>query len=680
MQAAKMNQLHDLIDIDLNFYRENHDDLQELSDADLTTHYFEAGYREGRVAHPLAERKHLVASLEKAKTLEIGPWATPLLRHDQVKYLDVMSKQELLERAEKTGFKYDEAVEIDFVSRDGSLSVVDEKFEIVMSSHNLEHQPDLISHLNEVSSVLETYGRYVMIVPNAMYCFDADLPRSKISEIFNAHNEKREAHTLGSVIEHSALTTHNDCVAHWQDKGKGEYKRLGVERIRNAIAAFNSAEGAYIDVHAWQFEPYSLSDILGALIKLGYIDFRKVSCRGPVHNTFEFTLELFKSDERSPVWDKKSKAVKPVMLPQDFDAKTYLDLHPDVFAAGIAAEDHYISQGIKEGRAYKRPHITETLVGMRPNLIRRSLTKLASPIFSSIEFFYKVISEKAVLKNRIEELEAEIRIFGPLLEEAKKVTSNLDSSSEAHRVKLEQMLVSGAPSFRDEALSPDYGTEFDWQSYLKANYDLDTIKVLEIGSRNVTGSGYAFEGVCSKKNHTGFDIGKGENVDVVGDAHRLSEFFDAAQFDVVYSAAVFEHIAMPWVLAEEISKVLKVGGTVITATHFAYSEHELPWHFFQFNKGALRTLFCPALGFEEIQCEHYLPMVGRFADGCSEPLRGAPIGHLYCSTHNMSRKTRESVGLSTLGGIDWRAALKEVYQETNYPNIETPGSQSLEKA
>ena len=63
------------------------------------------------------------------------------------------------------------------------------------------------------------------------------------------------------------------------------------------------------------------------------------------------------------------------MLPDDFDAKTYFHLHPDVFAAGIAAEDHYISHGIKEGRAYKRLHITETLVDLRPNPIRRSLTK-----------------------------------------------------------------------------------------------------------------------------------------------------------------------------------------------------------------------------------------------------------------------------------------------------------------
>ncbi len=37
----------------------------------------------------------------------------------------------------------------------------------------------------------------------------------------------------------------------------------------------------------------------------------------------------------------------------------------------------------------------------------------------------------------------------------------------------------------------------------------------------------------------------GENVDLVIDAHRLSEYFDKESFDLVISFAVFEHLAMP---------------------------------------------------------------------------------------------------------------------------------------
>ena len=289
-----MNKLQNLIDIDLGFYREKYDDLQGKSDLALSNHYFEFGYGEGRVSHPLAEREPLVLSLGNVKTLEIGPFVTPLLRHENMKYVDIMSKEELVERAEKIGLCVDQAIDVDFVCKNGRFDMIEEKFQIVTSSHNLEHQPDLISHLNEVSSLLEHGGRYVMIVPNSMYCFDADLPRSKISEIFNAHRDQRTVHTLGSVIEGSALTTHNDSSVHWSNQERDRYKCLDPERISNAIKAFNSAEGSYIDVHAWQFEPYSLSDILDVLIRLGCIEFRAVSCRGPVYGTFEFTVELYK--------------------------------------------------------------------------------------------------------------------------------------------------------------------------------------------------------------------------------------------------------------------------------------------------------------------------------------------------------------------------------------------------
>ena len=72
----------------------------------------------------------------------------------------------------------------------------------------------------------------------------------------------------------------------------------------------------------------------------------------------------------------------------------------------------------------------------------------------------------------------------------------------------------------------------------------------------------------------------GPNVDIVGDAHRLSSYFDEAEpFDLIYSSAVFEHLAMPWVVAGEIAKLLKVGGCVFVETHFSFTSHERSWHF-----------------------------------------------------------------------------------------------------
>ena len=84
-------------------------------------------------------------------------------------------------------------------------------------------------------------------------------------------------------------------------------------------------------------------------------------------------------------------------------------------------------------------------------------------------------------------------------------------------------------------------------------------RVLEIGSRSVV-SDALWKKVIPNCKYTGFDVMEGENVDVVGDAHRLSSYFPNEKFDLIISFAVFEHLAMPWVVAEEVAKLIKKGG------------------------------------------------------------------------------------------------------------------------
>lgn len=98
-----------------------------------------------------------------------------------------------------------------------------------------------------------------------------------------------------------------------------------------------------------------------------------------------------------------------------------------------------------------------------------------------------------------------------------------------------------------------------WVDYLAEHFNKPGMRILEIGSRNVTGTN--LRGRFFNAEYVGFDFYAGENVDVVGDAHRLSSYFDQEQrFDLIFSSAVFEHLHMPWVVAEEIRKLLKVGG------------------------------------------------------------------------------------------------------------------------
>ena len=190
--------------------------------------------------------------------------------------------------------------------------------------------------------------------------------------------------------------------------------------------------------------------------------------------------------------------------------------------------------------------------------------------------------------------------------------------------------------------------------------DKPGFRILEIGSREVTGS-YGLRGRLSHAEYVGFDYYEGPNVDVAGDAHRLSSLVEGP-FDLVFSTAVFEHLAMPWVVAEEIAKVTRVGGCVLVETHFSYSAHERPWHFFQFSDMGLRALFSPALGFEVVEATMQNPIVGRFSAFADRYLRFQPVTALYCHSAILARKVRD------VPGFAWRDVdLDAVVGETRYP-------------
>lgn len=201
-----------------------------------------------------------------------------------------------------------------------------------------------------------------------------------------------------------------------------------------------------------------------------------------------------------------------------------------------------------------------------------------------------------------------------------------------------------------------------WQRYLYEIGNKKGMRILEIGSREVTGVSNARK-EFQNATYIGFDFYPGNNVDIVGDAHKLSSYFlDQDKFDIIYTSACFEHFAMPWIVAIEISKLLKVGGIVFIETHFSYSSHERPWHFFQFSDMALKTLFSPALGFECIEAGMSNPLIGRFSSLADDYLKNKPVNGLYCHSEYLGKKIKD------IDNFNWeKVNLVDIIGESKYP-------------
>lgn len=209
---------------------------------------------------------------------------------------------------------------------------------------------------------------------------------------------------------------------------------------------------------------------------------------------------------------------------------------------------------------------------------------------------------------------------------------------------------------------PEFVSNENWVRYLESNFNREGFKVLEIGARNVTGAN--LRNRFSKAQYVGFDFYSGENVDVVGDAHKLTSYFPADEkFDLIFSSAVFEHLHMPWIVAFEMQKLLKVGGHIFVETHFSFSSHERPWHFFQFSDMGLRALFSDSMGFDLIDSGMSNPIAGYFSHTSDSRYRYAPVAELYCHSEILCRKRCE------IENFDWMdVGIDGVVEGTRYPS------------
>ena len=185
-------------------------------------------------------------------------------------------------------------------------------------------------------------------------------------------------------------------------------------------------------------------------------------------------------------------------------------------------------------------------------------------------------------------------------------------------------------------------------------------RVLEIGSREVTGVSSMRKRLFDAE-YVGFDFYSGNNVDIIGDVHKLSSYFNGEKFDLIFTSACFEHFAMPWIASQEIVKLLKVGGYIFVETHYSYSSHERPWHYFQFSENALEVLFNREMGIECLEKGVSNPLIAKFSKYAVKYLRGRKIPGLYCHSEFLGKKFKD------VDDFNWyNVNVEDIYRGTKY--------------
>jgi SAM-dependent methyltransferase len=273
--------------------RRRYADLAQLDDDAVTAHYEQYGKAEGRVASDAAVRPEFIKMIPPdSYLLEIGPYVMPVFEGPNVRYLDMFDADTLRSRALSSGLDVSRAPgQIHYT---GTLDdCTAEEFDVIFSSHAIEHQPDLVRHLQAVGAALKPDGSYWVIIPDKRFCFDHHLPESTLADVLDAYLEQRTRHSARSVINHIARQDHNDPLAHWQGR-HGDVTSDETARTRLAIQHFEVHREIYIDCHAWQLTPDRFKVIHKTLSELGLSPFNDIRVYDTPFGNFEFTAVLRK--------------------------------------------------------------------------------------------------------------------------------------------------------------------------------------------------------------------------------------------------------------------------------------------------------------------------------------------------------------------------------------------------
>lgn len=279
---------------DLRVYRDLYPDLAHLDDAALLAHYERHGRNEGRRAHRIPDRVQFAALAADATALEIGPFAQPLLSGPRVRYADIYPTDELRRMAQRAGLDSDRVPQIDWVVKPTDLGAIDATFEVVLTSHVIEHQPNLVGHLRQVRALLEPGGCYLLAIPDHRYCFDHFKSPSTIVDVLDAFVRDVHRHDPRSLIRSRYQVTHNDPVRHWAgDHGLPDHNPHfpftdRIQLLGDALAMLDSHSGGLYDDHAWFFTPDSFGAIIDDLTALQLVPFSVERLYPTLHNTLEF--------------------------------------------------------------------------------------------------------------------------------------------------------------------------------------------------------------------------------------------------------------------------------------------------------------------------------------------------------------------------------------------------------
>lgn len=129
-----------------------------------------------------------------------------------------------------------------------------------------------------------------------------------------------------------------------------------------------------------------------------------------------------------------------------------------------------------------------------------------------------------------------------------------------------------------------------FRELINKSFPQEKTKILDVGSYGVNGTYKEIFSDSMKYIYTGLDVNPGPNVDYTPtDPYSWPELQDES-FDVIISGQAFEHIEYPWLIIEEMNRVLKKNGLICIVAPSRGPEHKYPVDCWRYYPDGFRAL------------------------------------------------------------------------------------------
>lgn len=203
--------------------------------------------------------------------LEIGASFNPIAPKKEgfcVETMDYMTREKLIEkyRTQRTAptEHIEELIEeVDYVWNGEKYSdLVGKKYDYIISSHLLEHIPDVIGHINDCCQILKDGGAYSLAVPDKRYCFDIFRKETTIEDMIQKIGAV--SYSDDSIIDYVSNIVKNGEDISWDKLCTGkEFSHVySDEMIREVTAAPQKYD---VDIHVSVFTPESFRKLMDEL-------------------------------------------------------------------------------------------------------------------------------------------------------------------------------------------------------------------------------------------------------------------------------------------------------------------------------------------------------------------------------------------------------------------------------